>query len=659
MNSANLTIALCGNPNCGKTTLFNLLTGENQKVGNWPGVTVQQKTGVWKSWQNACIVDTPGTYSLNPYTEEEKVSCQYLHSKKANLLLNVVDCTQLVRSLFLTTQLLQLGVPMVVALNFCDEAEVGGMHVDEQKLQEAFGCPFVKISAAKRTGIAQLCKQCKIALQNASTNKPAARAILCKKFPQGESAYVQAQRRYDFIERIAKDVSQTKQTSTQSRQRQTTQKIDAIVLNKWLAFPIFAAVIALVFFLSVGSVGSFFADAINNRLTPLLQNAANVFFLKYGTPRLASLVSDGIVAGVMSVVGFLPQVTLLFAALAMLEASGYTARIAFITDGLLGKIGLGGRSVVAMILGCGCSVPAITSSRTIKSTTERNSTITLAPFMPCSAKLAIIAFLTSAMPNGAVIATSFYLLSIAAIVVGGLFWKGRKKASDATFIMELPTYRCPSARNVLKQTCERAKSFLTKAGTVILAASVVLWFAQHYNFKLQWVDTQNGMLATIGKIIAPLFYPLGFNDGGYGWQFAVATLSGFSAKETVVATLQLLLPCRPDKCISALGAYSFVAYNVLTAPCVAAISAIFAERGKGGACKTLAFQIATAYAVSLTIYQVGSAAQRYPKIFVTVLTCLLIAAAIALALKHNTKTTCGNCDGCNKRCSNFKESNGN
>ncbi len=655
MNSTNYTIALCGNPNCGKTTLFNLLTGDNQKVGNWPGVTVQQKTGVWMSWSNACVVDTPGTYSLNPYTEEEKVSCQYLHSKKANLLLNVVDCTQLVRSLFFTTQLLQLGLPVVVALNFCDEAERNGTFVDEKKLQATFGCPFVKISAAKRTGIAQLCEQCKIALQRASANKTAAPTKLCTKFPQSESAYAQARRRYNLVGRIAKDaVSQTKHTNAQSRQKQTTQKIDAIVLNKWLAFPVFATVIALVFFLSVGSVGAFFADTINNRLTPLLQNAANVFFLKYGTPRLASLVSDGIVAGVMSVVGFLPQVTLLFAALATLEASGYTARIAFITDGLLGKIGLGGRSAVAMILGCGCSVPAITSSRTIKSTTERNATITLAPFMPCSAKLAIIAFLTSAMSNGAVIATSFYLLSIVVIVASGLFLKCRKTANDTTFIMELPTYRRPSARNVLKQTCKRAESFLTKAGTVILAASVVLWLAQHYNFKLQWVDTQNGMLATIGKIIAPLFYPLGFNDGGYGWQFAVATLSGFSAKETVVATLQLLLPCRPDKCISILGAYSFVAYNVLTAPCVAAISTIFAEQRKD-AWKSLAFQITTAYVVSLTIYQVGSAAQRYPKIFVTLPTCLLIAASTALALKHNAKTACRNCNGCKRQCANFQK----
>lgn len=655
MNNTNFTVALCGNPNCGKTTLFNLLTGDNQKVGNWPGVTVQQKTGIWRSWPNACVIDTPGTYSLNPYTEEEKVSCQYLHDGKANLLLNVVDCTQLVRSLFFTTQLLQLDTPMVVALNFCDEAEANGIRVNEQKLQAAFGCPFVKISAAKRMGIAQLCEQCKSTLQNANTSKSTSQTKFCAKFPQNESAHLQAQRRYEFVERIASDsIIRTKQSNAADNQRRTTQKIDAVVLNKWLAFPIFAAVIALIFFLSVGSVGSFLADAINNRLTPLLQNVANAFFLKYGMPRLASLVSNGIIAGVMSVVSFLPQVTLLFAALATLEASGYTARIAFITDGPLGKIGLGGRSVVAMILGCGCSVPAITSSKTIKSTAERNATVTLAPFMPCSAKLAIIALLTSAMPNSAVIATSFYLLSIATIVAGSLFLKGRKNTNDTTFIMELPSYRLPSARNVLKQTCERGKSFLTKAGTVILVASVVLWFAQHYNFKMQWVDTQNGMLATIGKTIAPLFYPLGFNDSGYGWQFAVATLSGFSAKETVVATLQLLLPCRPNQCISSLGAYSFVAYNVLTAPCVAAISAIISERGRD-AWKSIVFQIATAYMVSLTIYQVGRAVQRYPNVIVTALTCLLIATAIVFTLKHNTKTTCANCNDCKRQCANSKK----
>ena len=650
-NKATITVALVGNPNSGKTTLFNLLTGSNQKVGNWPGVTVERKTGTYKQDSSVTIVDTPGVYSLTPFTPEEAVARDYLITGSPNVIINVVDSTNLERNLYLTTQLVELGIPVVVALNMQDEANARGIIVDKSILEQTFGCVFVGISAAKNNGVDELMDVCIKTAQD----------TLTPKITEQRHAHCRtAEQRYAMISQTVKKAQKSSTIAENSdpkhaqkgNQSTVTEKIDKIVLNKWLAFPIFAAVMTLVFYLSVGSVGSFLSGLINDTFTPAIQLLVSSWLAKADLPWLTSLIVDGIIGGVMSVVGFLPQIMLLFGCISVLEASGYMSRIAFITDRLLNKIGLGGRSFVSMILGCGCSVPAIMATRTIKNANERNATVTLTPFMPCSAKLAVISFFTSYILGGnALFAISFYFLSILAIILGGLCLKviSRKKSDEYNaFIMELPTYRLPTISNVWKQMRDRGKAFLIKAGTVIFVASVLLWLLTNFNFRFQMVDTANSMLAKLGKLIAPIFVPLGFNDGGCGWQFSVATLTGIAAKETVVTTLNILLPQGIDGTISGLGAYSFVAYNLLTVPCVATISASFAEQGKLNGLKSLLFQICAAYVVSLTIYQLGSLCSRYPAIFTIAVVAIVVVSATILAIRYlmRHRGHCTSCAGC-------------
>ena len=696
-----LTIALCGNPNSGKTTLFNVLTGSNQKVGNWPGVTVEQKLGSYKKDTSVTIVDTPGIYSLSPFTIDEQIAHKYLMEGKPDLVINIVDSTNLERNLFLTSQLMELDVPVVVALNMQDEAKAKGIHINKDMLEEYFGCAFFAISAAKNQGIDQLMDYC-IAGQYQKKNhfvySNAVEEAVAKLQPLTEQVENRrwislklAEKDKTIIGMLNLDESQKQLVATTNQQLKTqlldivsaqiveqrynqistivqkaqfvdtkgvkaekaqriTEKIDKIVLNKWLAFPIFALIMSLVFVVSIGTLGGFLTDLINDNVTSWMQDTVNGWFAGANVEWLRSLLVDGIIAGVMGVVGFVPQIMLLFGFISILEASGYMSRIAFITDKLLNKIGLGGRSFVSMILGCGCSVPAIMATRTIKNINERNATITLTPFMPCSAKLAIISSLTAYVLGGnALFAISFYFLSILAVIVGGLIMKvfNRKKtnASD-TFIMELPTYRAPAPTNVLKQMWERGKAFLIKAGTIIFTASVVLWLVQSFNFRFEFVtDANDSMLAGIGKLIAPLFAPLGFNDGGYGWQYSVATLTGLAAKEVVVSTLEILLPNGIAGTISGLGAYSFVVYNLLTVPCIAAISASFSEQGnwKNGL-KSMIFQLAVAYLVSLVIYQLGTLAKNHTTAFVIATSLIAIALALYFAISHIVKNRGCNCE---------------
>ena len=698
---AKLTIALCGNPNSGKTTLFNNLTGSNQKVGNWPGVTVEQKLGSYKKDNTVAIVDTPGIYSLSPFTIDEQIAHKYLMEGKPDLVINIVDSTNLERNLFLTSQLMELDVPVVVALNMQDEAKAKGIHINKDMLEEYFGCAFFAISAAKNQGIDELMAYC-IAGNYQSKNhfvysdavEDAVRTLqpltstadngrwTSLKLAEKDKTIIKmlnldesqkqlvstthqtlkdtlgdivsaqvAEQRYQKISAIVQKAQTIDTTGVKAEKAQRiTEKIDKIVLNKWLAFPIFALIMSLVFVVSIGTLGGFLTDTINDSLTPWMQEVVNGWFESANVEWLRSLIVDGIIAGVMGVVGFVPQIMLLFGFIAILEASGYMSRIAFITDKLLNKIGLGGRSFVSMILGCGCSVPAIMATRTIKNINERNATITLTPFMPCSAKLAIISsFTTYILDGNALFAISFYFLSILAVILGGLIMKvfNRKKtnASD-TFIMELPTYRAPAPTNVLKQMWERGRAFLIKAGTIIFTASVVLWLVQSFNFRFEFVtDANDSILAGIGKLIAPLFAPLGFNDGGYGWQYSVATLTGLAAKEVVVSTLEILLPAGLEGTISGLGAYSFVVYNLLTVPCVAAISASFTEQGnwKNGL-KSVVFQLLAAYVVSLAIYQLGSLARDYTTEFVVSVSIIAIVFALYFAIRHIIKNRGCNCE---------------
>ena len=647
--SATYTVALVGNPNSGKTTLFNALTGSNQKVGNWPGVTVERKTGKYKQDNTVAIVDTPGIYSLTPFTPEETVARDYLTEGNPDVIVNVVDSTNLERNLYLTTQLVELGIPLVVALNMQDEAQAKGIVIDKVALEQAFHCKFASISAAKNIGIAELID---IALKTVE-KQSATNGKMSESPPHHHHETRTAEQRYAFIDKTVRQAQSTDAKAAKNSNKQTvTERIDKIVLNKWLAFPIFAAIMTLVFYLSVGSVGGFLSGLINDMFTPALQSLVASWLVKTDLPWLTSLIVDGIIGGVMSVVGFLPQIMLLFGCISVLEASGYMSRIAFITDRLLNKIGLGGRSFVSMILGCGCSVPAIMATRTIKNVNERNATITLTPFMPCSAKLAVISCFTSYILGGnALFAISFYFLSILAIIIGGFCLKliSRKKDTENAFIMELPTYRCPTLNNVWKQMRDRGKAFLVKAGTVIFVASVALWLLTNFNFRFESVSTENSMLASLGKLIAPVFIPLGFNDGGCGWQFSVATLTGIAAKETVVTTLNILLPQGISGAISGLGAYSFVAYNLLTVPCVATISASFAEQGRLNGLKSLLFQICSAYIVSLCIYQLGSLAKRYTAVFTIIIVITAVAIGVFFAVRYliHHRGHCNNCTGCN------------
>ncbi|MCM1534275.1 MAG: ferrous iron transport protein B [Corallococcus sp.] len=698
-NGNKLTVALCGNPNSGKTTLFNALTGNNQKVGNWTGVTVERKFGEYTGDSRITIVDTPGVYSLTPYSLDEQITADFLLDNDPDVIINVVDSTNLERSLLLTLQLLDLDVPVVIALNMQDEAEAKGISVNADILKEIFKRDFVGISAAKKLGLEELILCCRNTTPNSpfEFTKDAEREIseisallrggknkrfrairlLSDAAREEREAFTETQlkqsedakrrltkvfgkapqiafteKRYAHIEKATSLACKVSDSQKAVKARQTTQKIDRILLDKWLAFPVFFAIMALIFYLSIDSVGKFLTNLINGRITPLLQSAVTDLLAPADNAPLTSLVTDGIIGGVMSVIGFVPQVMILFGLIAILEDCGYMARIAFITDRLLNKIGLGGRSFVAMILGCGCSVPAIMSTRTIKSANERYATITLAPFMPCSAKLAVISFFTSKIFDGnALTAISFYILSVCAVIAGGFLLKllRRSKNAQDAFVMELPVYRAPTVKNVTRQMWERGKSFVIKAGTVIFAASVILWILQSFDFGFRMAETNDSMLAQIGKFISPVFRPLGFDDCGFGWQFSVATLSGIAAKETVVTTLEILLPDGISGCISGIGAYCFVTYNLLTVPCIAAISASFAEQGSlSNGLKTAAFQIAVAYAVTLIIYQTGTAFVRFKKTFVLIAVIAVIALLVAIAIVYSLKKRkCkGDCSSC-------------
>lgn len=646
-------IALCGNPNCGKSTLFNLLTGSNQKVGNWAGVTVEYKYGLLKGRRDVTVVDTPGIYSLTPFSPDEQVTLNYLTDSKPDLIINVADATNLQRSLYLTMQLARQGIPMVVALNLQDEAEKLGIRADADALEREIGCKFFGISAAKAIGTDKLTaycltlltrSHCARALPNSTPRSPAQ----SHDSANGQPAERQAQDMYAQIDRIiARCVTQRAPTAD-SRSR--TDKIDAVLLNKWLAFPIFAAVMTAVFYISVGGPGRYLSNLLEEYVLPLLRKGISAL-LRSSPAWLRSLALDGLTDGVMSVLGFTPQVMLLFGCIALLEASGYMARIALLTDRLLRQIGLGGRSFVSLVLGCGCSVPAINATRGIKSQSERIATATLTPMMPCSAKLAVIAYFTAQVFDGnALIAMSFYLLSIVTVIAGGAVLKAanrRKRNEGDIFVLELPPYRAPTPANVLKQMWLRGKAFVAKAGTVILAASGVMWFLKTFGADLQMTDVDNSLLALLGKALSPIFVPLGFDDGGCGWQFSVAALSGIAAKETVVTTLNILLPQGAANCISALGAYSFVAYNLLTVPCVAATAASFAEQGRKNGLKAMLFQSVTAYIVCLTLYQ-GTLLLRAHTAAVGALIAIAAVIALSCAVAHKTtaKRCCDGCTGC-------------
>ncbi len=669
-----IKIALAGNPNCGKTTLFNALTGSNQFVGNWPGVTVEKKEGKLKGHKDVTIMDLPGIYSLSPYTLEEVVARNYLINERPDAILNIVDGTNIERNLYLSTQIMELGIPVIMAVNMMDIVEKNGDKIHIDKLAKKLGCEVVTISALKGTGIKEAADKAVQIAQKKGAAVPVhefdkdVEAVIRTVESKLGSDIVNEQKRFFAIKLLEKDDKITEQmksvpdvsaeikqledkfdddtesiitneryvyissiigdcvTKNKKNAMTTSDKIDRIVTNRWLALPIFAVVMWVVYYVSVTTVGTFVTDWTNDVLfgeiiPPAIENLLNAI---HCADWLQGLILDGIVAGVGAVLGFVPQMLVLFLFLAFLESCGYMARVAFIMDRIFRKFGLSGKSFIPMLIGSGCGVPGIMASRTIENDRDRKMTIMTTTFVPCGAKLPIIALIAGALFNGASwVAPSAYFVGIAAIICSGIILKKTKlfAGDPAPFVMELPAYHWPTVSNVLRSMWERGWSFIKKAGTIILMSTIVLWFLMNFG----WVDGYFGMLeaeqlndsilASIGSVIAPLFAPLGWGD----WKMAVAAVSGLIAKENVVGTFGILFgfgEVAEDGAeiwgqlagsLSTVAAYSFLVFNLLCAPCFAAMGAIKREMNNTKWFFTaIGYQTLLAYVVSLCIYQIGN-----------------------------------------------------
>ena len=676
-------IALAGNPNSGKTTLFNALTGSNQFVGNWPGVTVEKKEGKWKEDKEVVIMDLPGIYSLSPYTLEEVVARNYLITERPDAILNIVDGTNLERNLYLTTQLLELGIPVVMAINMMDIVRKNGDEINTKKLAEKLGCEVVTISALKGDGIKDAASRAvKHAgqkagqesvhefapevenylneiegrlgyeipeeqkrfyaiklferddkIKDAMKNAPDVEDIIARaeKEMDDDAESIITNERYSFIGSIIGDCLKKNKT----QELTTSDKIDRIVTNRWLALPIFAAVMWLVYYVSVTTVGSILTDWTNDTLFgEWIIPAAQSFFEGIGCADwLTGLIVDGVISGVGAVLGFVPQMLVLFIFLAFLESCGYMARIAFIMDRIFRKFGLSGKSFIPMLIGTGCGVPGVMASRTIENDRDRKMTVMTTTFIPCGAKLPIIALIAGALFDGASwVAPSAYFVGIAAIICSGIILKKTKMfAGDpAPFVMELPAYHMPTVGNVLRSMWERGWSFIKKAGTIITLSTIVVWFLLNFG----WTDAGFGMLnfdglegaameaaqaecvlAKIGNLIAWIFAPLGWGN----WKMTVAAITGLVAKENVVGTFGQLFGFAEvaedgqeiwgtlANSMSQVAAYSFLVFNLLCAPCFAAMGAIKREMNNAKwFWFAIGYQCLLAYLVALCIFQFGT-----------------------------------------------------
>jgi len=695
-----IKIALAGNPNSGKTTLFNALTSSNQFVGNWPGVTVEKKEGKLKSHRDVVIMDLPGIYSLSPYTLEEVVARNYLIRERPDAILNIVDGSNLERNLYLTTQLLELGIPLVVAVNMIDVVQKSGDQIYIDHLSRELGCPVVAISALKGTGIAEAAEKAvelaragvavtprhkfsgsvehaiahieeategrvdatqqrwfaiKIFERDAKVLEqlrlsPSLQTHIeadiqsCENELDDDAESIVTNERYLYIASIIKDCCRKNSRGRLS----LSDRIDKVVTNRVLALPIFALVMFAVYYVSVTTVGAWVTDWTNDVLFgEIVPPAVEGLLMAAGAAGwLQSLILDGIVAGVGAVLGFVPQMFVLFAFLAILEACGYMARIAFIMDRIFRKFGLSGKSFIPVLIGTGCGVPGIMASRTIENDRDRKMTIMTTTFIPCGAKLPIIALIAGALFQDAWwVAPSAYFVGIAAIVCSGIILKKTRMFSGdpAPFVMELPAYHWPTLVNVLRSMWERGWSFIKKAGTIILLSTIFVWFASSFGIvdgAFGMVeDLSGGFLASIGSAIAPVFTPLGWGD----WQAAVAAITGLVAKENVVGTFGILYGFAEvaedgaeiwgtlAASFTVLSAYSFLVFNLLCAPCFAAIGAIKREMNNAKwTWFAIGYQTAFAYAVSLCIYQVGSLFTG--KGFTLATGAALIVAAIFLYL---------------------------
>ncbi len=657
-----LSFALVGNQNCGKTTLFNQLTGANRHVGNFPGVTVDRKSGKIRGRANAEVTDLPGIYSLSPYSEEEIVSRNFILDEKPDCIINIVDATNIERNLYLTMQLMELDVPIVLALNMMDEVRENGGVIDVNAMESLLGVPVVPISASKNEGVNELINH---AIHIAKYQEKPTRIDFCNpdstggavhrclhgimhlvedhaknagipirfcagKLIEGDKLVAEkldltenekemiehiivqmeeergldrsasiADMRFDFIEKLC---VQTVSKPKESKERIRSRKIDKILTGKYTAIPSFIFIMALVFFLTFNVIGKYLQIALEMGIDKLCSLTENAFEKMKVNGVIQSLVIDGIFGGIGSVLSFIPIIITLFFFLSLLEDSGYMARVAFVTDKLLRKIGLSGKSIVPMLMGFGCTVPAIMSTRTLSSERDRKMTIMLTPYMSCSAKLPIYSFIASAFfPKTAwLVMLAMYFIGIVMAIIIALISKSIIFKGEAVpFVMELPNYRLPGAKNVVRLLWEKVKDFIKRAFTVILIATVLIWFLQTFNFKLQLCEAEESMLSSIAGVIAPIFKPLGFGD----YRVVTALISGFLAKESVVSTLGVLYGTTANlvACLTSGGAFALLVFCLLYTPCVAAIGAVRRELGTKRAILTVVEQCVIAYVVALLV----------------------------------------------------------
>ena len=656
-----MRFALVGNQNSGKTTLFNRLTGSRQHVGNFPGVTVDRKDGAIKGHEDTVVTDLPGIYSMSPYSSEEIVSRNFVLQEKPHAIINIVDVTSIERSLYLTMQLLEMNVPMVVALNMMDELTGSGGGIDVNRMEALLGVPVVPISAAKGAGIEELVEH---AIHVAYYQERPLRQDFCdktenggavhrclhsiahlieahaeqtglpvrfaaSKVMEGDSLLIEqlgldqneqetvghivvqlekergldrsaavADMRFTFIQKLCE---QTVTKPAESKEHIRSQKIDRILTGKYTAIPAFILIMALVFWLTFNVIGAFLQGLLEAGVDKLTELADTALENAGANDAVHSLIIDGIFAGVGSVLSFLPIIVTLFFFLSMLEDSGYIARVAFFMDKLLRRIGLSGRSIVPMLIGFGCSVPAVMSTRTLPSERDRKMTILLTPFMSCTAKLPIYAFFVSAFfpKRGGLIMVGLYLLGILTGILAAYLYKGTLfRGEPVPFVMELPNYRLPGARNVLQLLWEKAKDFLQRAFSVILIATVVVWFLQSFDMHLHMVeDAENSILAAVAGIFAPVMKPIGLGD----WRILVALVTGFMAKESVVSTLEILYSGGVESAMTALSAASLLVFSLLYTPCVAAVAAVRRELGGKWAAAVVLWQCAIAWAVTMIV----------------------------------------------------------
>ena len=701
-------IALAGNPNCGKTTLFNALTGSNQFVGNWPGVTVEKKEGKLKGHKDVTIMDLPGIYSLSPYTLEEVVARNYLINERPDAIINIVDGTNLERNLYLSTQLMELGIPVIMAVNMMDIVEKNGDKIHIDKLSKALGCEVVKISALKGTGIKEAAEKAVKVAQNKKISTPVhefqsdVEAVITEIENRLGNSVPEEQKRFFAIKLLERDdkikaqmtsapdvsaeiselenkmdddtesiitneryvyissIIKSCYTKNKTGEKLTiSDKIDRVVTNRFLALPIFAVVMYIVYYVSITTVGAFLTDWTNDVLFGEIIPPAIESFLTavHCADWLQGLILDGIVAGVGAVLGFVPQMLVLFIFLAFLESCGYMARVAFIMDRIFRKFGLSGKSFIPMLIGTGCGVPGIMASRTIENERDRRMTIMTTTFIPCGAKLPIIALIAGALFDGASwVAPSAYFVGVAAIIISGIILKKTKMfAGDpAPFVMELPAYHWPTVSNVLRSMWERGWSFIKKAGTIILLSTIVLWFLMSFGWidgsftMLEAEQLDASILSKIGSAIAWIFAPLGWGN----WRMAVAAVSGLIAKENVVGTFGMLYGFAEvaedgteiwgqlASSMTQLAAYSYLVFNLLCAPCFAAMGAIKREMNNTKwFWFAIGYQCIFAYVVSLCIYQIGMLVTGGGFGIFTVVAILLIIGMIYLLCRPYKEST--------------------